>query len=892
MDTRLYILLNGVYNEIDLFDDIAIPISYQVADIQDISKKNSNFSKEFDIPCTERNMRVIGNLSVASSGGNLSLSKKYKCYITKNGKVVLNGIVVVNKVNYNIFKPTSYTINVYSEVINFIDKLQNKTIGDLFWNEDGTRDTSFDLSANSLSPANWRNTYSAPTFARGVGYACVDKYNSYNEPLDYWRSKDVTPFIYASRIFDKIIQKNGYKWKSFWFKHAFDGSQWDDQEDFPWVIPDHPYERIAETAEFDPWKLVIPSIKTNEAQRWILPGVGSLMPITQSLNPLTDTYVNRTDNDDSEIKYDIKSNVSADTTAPGQAILIDQSDHLFISTVFNYEVKELDQNEALVDTDPAANYYFTAQVPGWYKVACKFDWRYSVRAFQNSDGTGEVGDDKKIRIIDGDTTAYDISFNILVYSQGNITYNRNMYYNSASAAALGWKNSGNSKKIILDDDFDSGSGIVVAESTEYDEHNSDNDSAVKNIGANGWTWNKPVDYSTLVYMHAGDHLYITSQTRFYNTYLYDDDNEDVDTRRPLYKRLGNYKYSRGSTLRISCKHDEKLLDIQLVDKVGPYRALYPEMILDPNMKQIDFFNAFVKQFNLYIEDISYKQNPFYLLPTGEEENTLRIEPREVFYNLNEDANWNPKTWNFTQYVNASTISFNRPNEYLYKLLKFNNEKDDNDYMANLFSDDFNTFNKWPIYNQSDSEMEINVAFGASRMGIVASQPGVMRGSMMPLIYSFEDEDKLNENYTSTLRLLQLSSQNNSNSIKVYTDSTTYVMNPMPILSNFNAAAASNVTSDLNFNFKRMANTKLIDMNLYTLRESNNAYHAFYEQEYKELTDEGARILTCECYIPEDIINRLKLSDTIIIDNVKYHINKIADWTSSYTPCNCEFLKIL
>ena len=39
-----------------------------------------------------------------------------------------------------------------------------------------------------------------------------------------------------------------------------------------------------------------------------------------------------------------------------------------------------------------------------------------------------VGDDKKIRIIDGDTTAYDISFNILVYSQGNITYNRNMYY--------------------------------------------------------------------------------------------------------------------------------------------------------------------------------------------------------------------------------------------------------------------------------------------------------------------------------------------------------------------------------------------------------------------------------------------------------------------------------
>ena len=51
-------------------------------------------------------------------------------------------------------------------------------------------------------------------------------------------------------------------------------------------------------------------------------------------------------------------------------------------------------------------------------------------------------------------------------------------------------------------------------------------------------------------------------------------------------------------------------------------------------------------------------------------------------------------------------------------------------------------------------------------------------------------------------------------------------------------------------------------------------------------------MTCNCYLSPEDMRDLQLSDTVLINNVPYHINKIEQWKNGSTPTKCEFIKIL
>lgn len=107
------------------------------------------------------------------------------------------------------------------------------------------------------------------------------------------------------------------------------------------------------------------------------------------------------------------------------------------------------------------------------------------------------------------------------------------------------------------------------------------------------------------------------------------------------------------------------------------------------------------------------------------------------------------------------------------------------------------------------------------------------------------------------------------------------------LNHFNVPFGSD-TADLNFGWAMWYYQNLNG----TWATSNNCYNQFYQRMVDDYNNVNARIMTCNCYLSPEDIRDLQLSDTILINNVPYHINKIEQWKNGSTPTKCEFIKIL
>ncbi len=90
--------------EVDLSENIDIPINYGIDNVRDISKVTSNYSKSITVPGTSNNNYVFNFLFDIKSTGtfpknssqqniayNYSFKKKAKAYVIQDNMVILSG---------------------------------------------------------------------------------------------------------------------------------------------------------------------------------------------------------------------------------------------------------------------------------------------------------------------------------------------------------------------------------------------------------------------------------------------------------------------------------------------------------------------------------------------------------------------------------------------------------------------------------------------------------------------------------------------------------------------------------------------------------------------------------------------------------------------------------
>jgi len=220
---RTRILLNGY--DVDLIDEISMPLNFAIADIRNPEKRNTSFSKTLTIPGTSVNNDLFGMLfdisvDVNSSGSvnsnvPINPNKKADVIILFDENIIFTGyfqLVAIKKseADYKI----EYQCNVFGKLKDLFINIGELLLSDIDLSE-YNHILNYPNVVDSLSLKIQKNASDFP-FTLGVGYVYPMIDFGRNNDVNY-NITDFLPSVYVKTIVDKIINAAGFQYTSTFF---------------------------------------------------------------------------------------------------------------------------------------------------------------------------------------------------------------------------------------------------------------------------------------------------------------------------------------------------------------------------------------------------------------------------------------------------------------------------------------------------------------------------------------------------------------------------------------------------------------------------------------------------------------------------------------------------
>lgn len=211
------ILLNGKY--LDLVNDVSMPFTYQIADIKDPSKKNTNFSKTITLPGTSVNNKIFGfiwdtNVTVNSSGTtnftpSFNPNKKADVQILYDGAEVFKGFMKLDRIKVLSDYKIEYDVTCFGKLKDLFLELGEKTLADLNLSK-YNHNYTMDIQRASLNNYIYKNGVTVP-FNKGDGYIYPMVDYALNNNID-WKTEHFFPAVYYKTLIHEIITQAGFKY--------------------------------------------------------------------------------------------------------------------------------------------------------------------------------------------------------------------------------------------------------------------------------------------------------------------------------------------------------------------------------------------------------------------------------------------------------------------------------------------------------------------------------------------------------------------------------------------------------------------------------------------------------------------------------------------------------
>ena len=140
------------YVNLDLYGDIPIKINKSFAELQDISKKNTDFSVNLSLPGSKKNNRFFESFfNVDVEGLYFFSNKKTPCDVLIDSQSFFNGYMRLNKVNV-LDSKVEYDVTLFSSVANLFGDIGNNLLKDLDFDDTTyTFNHTFNLN-NAVEP--------------------------------------------------------------------------------------------------------------------------------------------------------------------------------------------------------------------------------------------------------------------------------------------------------------------------------------------------------------------------------------------------------------------------------------------------------------------------------------------------------------------------------------------------------------------------------------------------------------------------------------------------------------------------------------------------------------------------------------------------------------------
>lgn len=230
---------------LDLYGDEVIPLKYNIENIINPDKLNTNYSKQFDLPATKNNNRFFKAYYDVTTDGNFNPYKKVDVIVRIDSIEIFKGILQLYEISYKA-GVSSYKVNVYSDIVNLFDEIKDKNLNDLDWDDlthyyslGNIADLADQLSIDNVDgdpiPAkvlvypwcNWGMVTDGSTQALTAAGGTLDRPENME---DVFR-----PWVQLKYIWDKIWAGSSYNYTSTFlnadhFKALYMDNNWGDDK--------------------------------------------------------------------------------------------------------------------------------------------------------------------------------------------------------------------------------------------------------------------------------------------------------------------------------------------------------------------------------------------------------------------------------------------------------------------------------------------------------------------------------------------------------------------------------------------------------------------------------------------------------------------------------------
>lgn len=125
---------------IKLNDEVNIPLTFNIADIRDPSKRNGSFSKTINIPGNPTNNKIFNQIYEIDGNCSFNPNKKTKVIIYHDGEQQLNGYLQLKNINrvqngFNNYDLVSYDVVINGGITDIFTDMGNSLLSELDFSE-------------------------------------------------------------------------------------------------------------------------------------------------------------------------------------------------------------------------------------------------------------------------------------------------------------------------------------------------------------------------------------------------------------------------------------------------------------------------------------------------------------------------------------------------------------------------------------------------------------------------------------------------------------------------------------------------------------------------------------------------------------------------------------
>jgi hypothetical protein len=217
-NTEIWVQVNGEWRMLDTFEDEVISLNYNLADIQDLSSRNSSFSKTIVLPDTKVNRMAFEYISELTADSLFNQNIKSPCYILCNGLLVFRGNLQLKNVKPDFQNSTrTFEIVVFSETDTFIRAIGENYINDLDFSYLNHEWTYANITNSWFQNNSLGYYYPFIDYGKNWTETSVGLITPINLNVDLTTGvyvEDMRPAFYVKTILDRIFLETGFTYKS------------------------------------------------------------------------------------------------------------------------------------------------------------------------------------------------------------------------------------------------------------------------------------------------------------------------------------------------------------------------------------------------------------------------------------------------------------------------------------------------------------------------------------------------------------------------------------------------------------------------------------------------------------------------------------------------------